>query len=283
MYCKIKNNRIHFSATILPGIQSLTLDNGRMAYPFILAHHGSVVVAGGDEQKKEEISWGIASISEKGGKDGNKPILHKLWCAECTPLCMLQSHYCLEEIDDRSFVDAQQDSSSFSFLNQDCDNIAILMQKLSFAKERENAPCWAWELSDQFAIEWSICEKSKAEIKFELQKLLLKFHYATLSAKSARRKKAQMPIKGRTREMRQEFKRKIVPDGTRRKVMERDGFTCVDCGRNPRDNPGCILEVDHRRPVAMGGSNEEGNLQTLCDSCNRGKGAALDWKLKEAC
>lgn len=50
-------------------------------------------------------------------------------------------------------------------------------------------------------------------------------------------------------------------------ILERDGYRCVLCGS------GGPLEVDHRTPLARGGSNDETNLQTLCRPCNRRKWA----------
>ncbi len=51
-------------------------------------------------------------------------------------------------------------------------------------------------------------------------------------------------------------------------VMKRDLFACVLCGASGH---GVRLEVDHRVPFAKGGTDELGNLQTLCFVCNRGK------------
>lgn len=52
--------------------------------------------------------------------------------------------------------------------------------------------------------------------------------------------------------------------GARRKqrVKERDGWKCKKC--NSREQ----LTIDHIVPVALGGSDEEDNLQTLCRGCN---------------
>lgn len=58
----------------------------------------------------------------------------------------------------------------------------------------------------------------------------------------------------------------------RARVMERDGFRCRRCGAGPNDDR---LVLDHIMPVALGGSDDESNLQTLCETCNLGKSDAL--------
>lgn len=62
--------------------------------------------------------------------------------------------------------------------------------------------------------------------------------------------------------------RKKLSKKTRFSVFKRDGFVCQYCGAHP---PAVILEVDHIKPVARGGSNEIDNLITSCFDCNRGK------------
>lgn len=49
-------------------------------------------------------------------------------------------------------------------------------------------------------------------------------------------------------------------------VFKRDRYRCRICGQS-----GVMLEVDHKLPVALGGSDALDNLQTLCFDCNRGK------------
>lgn len=54
----------------------------------------------------------------------------------------------------------------------------------------------------------------------------------------------------------------------RRKVLERDGWRCRECGRAGR------LEVDHLVPLAAGGAEfDPANLRALCRSCHIAKTA----------
>lgn len=49
-------------------------------------------------------------------------------------------------------------------------------------------------------------------------------------------------------------------------ILNRDGHRCVMCGApcpHPRHH-----HVDHRTPRALGGSDEPGNLRTVCASYN---------------
>jgi len=54
----------------------------------------------------------------------------------------------------------------------------------------------------------------------------------------------------------------------RYKVLKRDKFKCVLCGRDANDT---VLVVDHIVPVVKGGTNEVLNLRILCRECNHGK------------
>ena len=52
----------------------------------------------------------------------------------------------------------------------------------------------------------------------------------------------------------------------RLRIMDRDGWRCVLCGKAGR------LEVDHVRPLHHGGEQwAESNLQTLCKTCHVAK------------
>lgn len=63
--------------------------------------------------------------------------------------------------------------------------------------------------------------------------------------------------------------RQQISKKTRFEVFKRDKFKCQYCGRM---SPDVILEVDHIKPVAEGGTNDLLNLITSCRDCNRGKG-----------
>jgi 5-methylcytosine-specific restriction endonuclease McrA len=60
-----------------------------------------------------------------------------------------------------------------------------------------------------------------------------------------------------------------IPENVRIEVWRRDGGKCVKCGS--REN----LEYDHIVPVSKGGSNSARNIELLCESCNRAKGAKI--------
>ena len=66
-------------------------------------------------------------------------------------------------------------------------------------------------------------------------------------------------------------KRRRIQDGTRYKVLKRDKFKCVLCGRSPVTDPKIILHIDHIIPVSKGGRETMKNLRTLCSKCNIGK------------
>ena len=66
-------------------------------------------------------------------------------------------------------------------------------------------------------------------------------------------------------------KRKRIKPKLRFTVLKRDNYTCQSCGATPQD--GAKLEIDHIKPIAMGGSDDIENLQILCRECNLGKGA----------
>lgn len=60
-----------------------------------------------------------------------------------------------------------------------------------------------------------------------------------------------------------------IPREVRERVFARNGAQCVQCG-SPED-----LAVDHIYPWSRGGSDDEDNLQALCQPCNSRKRDAL--------
>ena len=52
-------------------------------------------------------------------------------------------------------------------------------------------------------------------------------------------------------------------------ILRRDEYTCQYCGRSA---PEVELEIDHRIPVADGGTDDPDNLVAACVDCNAGKG-----------
>lgn len=63
-------------------------------------------------------------------------------------------------------------------------------------------------------------------------------------------------------------KRKNISIRLRFEILKRDKFTCQYCGANP---PNVTLEIDHIKPVYLGGDNVPENLITSCSDCNKGK------------
>jgi hypothetical protein len=62
-----------------------------------------------------------------------------------------------------------------------------------------------------------------------------------------------------------------IPLGLRYKVLSRDNFKCVRCGRSPATTLGIELHIDHKHPFSMGGKTILENLETKCKECNLGK------------
>lgn len=58
---------------------------------------------------------------------------------------------------------------------------------------------------------------------------------------------------------------RYIPDAVKAAVIVRCGGRCVNCGRTDD------LQIDHRIPVARGGTSDESNLDALCGRCNRRK------------
>ncbi len=80
----------------------------------------------------------------------------------------------------------------------------------------------------------------------------------------------QQSIQSSTPQYKQENTR-TIPLGIRLKILDRDNFRCVFCGRSPATDVGVKLHIDHKIPFSKGGRSSIDNLQTLCQECNLGK------------
>lgn len=70
-----------------------------------------------------------------------------------------------------------------------------------------------------------------------------------------------------------------VSEKLRYRVLARDHFKCVLCGRSPASEAGVKLHIDHVIPFSRGGKTEFENLRSVCSACNWGKGADIETAL----
>jgi len=68
---------------------------------------------------------------------------------------------------------------------------------------------------------------------------------------------------------------RTIPLNLRVRVLSRDNFRCVFCGKSPATDIGVKLHIDHVIPFTKGGANVLSNLRTLCQECNLGKSDTL--------
>ena len=66
--------------------------------------------------------------------------------------------------------------------------------------------------------------------------------------------------------------RQAIGSRIRMEVLKRDYFTCQYCGQKA---PDVVIEIDHIKPVALGGDNDIMNLVAACKDCNAGKSDKL--------
>jgi hypothetical protein len=67
----------------------------------------------------------------------------------------------------------------------------------------------------------------------------------------------------------------------RMRVMKRDKYRCVLCGRRPSDHVDVELHVHHIRPFVQRGVTTAPNLVTLCHTCHKGLEPHYSWNLYE--
>jgi HNH endonuclease len=72
-----------------------------------------------------------------------------------------------------------------------------------------------------------------------------------------------------------------LPDELRREIWRRDGYRCQECGIIVAKKNGCKPQTHHRKPKSMGGSDDSGNLTTLCIPDHSTKGSQGHRRLLE--
>ena len=68
-------------------------------------------------------------------------------------------------------------------------------------------------------------------------------------------------------------RRKTFSAELKRELHKAQGGKCMYCGHKPGID---LMDVDHKNPMAKGGSDQKRNLQVLCRSCNTRKGVTTD-------
>ena len=57
----------------------------------------------------------------------------------------------------------------------------------------------------------------------------------------------------------------------RKKILKRDGYSCVECSTSRKDVGIECLHVHHILPRSDGGEDDVSNLITLCEECHRNR------------
>ena len=68
-------------------------------------------------------------------------------------------------------------------------------------------------------------------------------------------------------------RRKSFPTELKKEIFKGQDGKCMYCGRKPGID---LMDVDHKNPMAKGGSDQKRNLQLICRTCNTRKGATTD-------
>lgn len=66
----------------------------------------------------------------------------------------------------------------------------------------------------------------------------------------------------------------MISEALRQRVLAAAGARCGYC-LSPQHLVYDVLEIEHLRPVSLGGTDEEENLWVACGMCNRYKGAQV--------
>ena len=68
-------------------------------------------------------------------------------------------------------------------------------------------------------------------------------------------------------------RRKSFSPEVKKELYKAQTGKCMYCGRKPGID---LMDIDHKNPMAKGGSDQKRNLQLLCRTCNTRKGATTD-------
>ena len=68
-------------------------------------------------------------------------------------------------------------------------------------------------------------------------------------------------------------RRKSFSPELKKEIFKGQAGKCMYCGRKPRID---LMDIDHKNPMAKGGSDQNRNLQLICRTCNTRKGATTD-------
>jgi hypothetical protein len=60
----------------------------------------------------------------------------------------------------------------------------------------------------------------------------------------------------------------VLTPETKAQIFKRDNYTCLCCGKT-KSVTTRGLNIDHIKPISMGGTDDISNLQTLCKNCNQ--------------
>ena len=68
-------------------------------------------------------------------------------------------------------------------------------------------------------------------------------------------------------------RRKSFSPELKKEIFKGQAGKCMYCGRKPGID---LMDIDHKNPMAKGGSDQNRNLQLICRTCNTRKGATTD-------
>ncbi len=141
-------------------------------------------------------------------------------------------------------------------------NLAVRDKILKFFRENVGQPIFGEELR--------YVAKDKTEWARRIRELRTEYGWPVQSNASGR---PDLPVGVYVLEQDRQSPEhdRTIPDSVRRKVLQRDKYTCFHCGWNHdqwnRSDPR-HLELHHEKHHARGGENTEKNLVTLCTVCH---------------